>query len=387
MPRTAKIQLIIIIVILTVLNCGCWDREEIEERGFILGLGLDFINTEEGEGFSVTQQEADPKNIAGGEQSTGGTGKGAFYNITTFSKESIYDAIVESDTRMSHKPYYAHLRVIVIGEKMAKKGIIDALDLITRYRQIRDTVKIYVTPIEAKKILEIEPRIEPVNALYLARLAEVEEGNFDYSGAYIDIGDVVRRIHEDASFFIPRLAAGKNEVELIGAGLFKTDKLVGYLSYPEVNGILWSLNKVKKALVTIDIPFDDSEKAAVYSTDNNTTKTFIKLDENNDITYYIKVRNEGRLAENQKQMSIMKKEYIEELEKEVSLIIAERIRHAISLLQQKYRADVIDMGRNLQKRYPKYWDEIKDVWEEEIFPEVNINIEVQSFIRRVGVGR
>ncbi len=387
MLRITKKVILFIIIVLAVLNCGCWDREEIEERGFILGLGLDLTNTEEGNGFSVTQQEANPKNIAGGEQSTGGTGEGAFYNITTFSKDSIYDAIIESNTRMSHKPYYAHLRAVVIGEKLARNGIMDALDLIIRYRQIRDTVKIYVTPTEAKKVLEIKPRLEPVNALYITRLAELEEGSFDYSGAYINIGNVARKIHEGASFFIPRIDAGKNEVELVGAGLFKADKLVGWLTYPEINGILWVLNKVSKSLITVGTPFESSGRAVVYSTDNNITKTYIKLDDNKKLTFYIKVRNEGRLVENQKQMPVIKKEYIEEIEKNVSRIISMRIRNSIRLLQEKYNADVVGISKDLHRRYPKYWNEVKDVWEEEVFPEVNINIEVQSFIRRIGVGR
>ena len=83
-------------------------------------------------------------------------------------------------------------------------------------------------------------------------------------------------------------------------------------------------------------------------------------------------------------MELDKDETIKELEKQLRNEIEEEVQAAIKTLQEE-KSDVFGLGEYINIEEKNYWKKIKDKWEEEIFPESKVNIEVHATIRRTGM--
>lgn len=72
------------LLLLPVLLTGCWERKELNELAFVLGLGLDKVE----DGYMVTMQVVIPSSITS--QSAGGSGEAVYpsCSIASRSKQS-----------------------------------------------------------------------------------------------------------------------------------------------------------------------------------------------------------------------------------------------------------------------------------------------------------
>lgn len=125
----------ILIFTLFLLLTGCWDRIEIEERGFVVGIAIDMPKTKEigkkqekespdkpkAKGrYVLTQQMVVPGELSGSGNAQGGTGSGKAYLNVTAEGETLFDIIREVAARTSRSPYYVHFKTLVISEEVAR---------------------------------------------------------------------------------------------------------------------------------------------------------------------------------------------------------------------------------------------------------------------------
>ena len=52
-------------------------------------------------------------------------------------------------------------------------------------------------------------------------------------------------------------------------------------------------------------------------------------------------------------------------------------------MQHKLKADIVGFSKEFYRKYPKQWKVIENHWDE-VFPEVEVNINVKAHIRREG---
>jgi spore germination protein KC len=64
--------------------------------------------------------------------------------------------------------------------------------------------------------------------------------------------------------------------------------------------------------------------------------------------------------------------------------IKEDIEEGVRLVQKKFKADIIGIGRSIHRQLPKEWDKIKDRWEV-IYPQVQVSVEPHVIIENVGI--
>lgn len=128
--------------ILCLGMAGCWDRVEIEERGFVVGIAIDNAQDQQGQTadlsdqaeslrkvrYVVTYQFVNPEGMQGGGKSSGGKGPGngessgqPMFNISTEGK-TLLEASRDMVTKASRTPYIEHLKMIIISERIAKEG-------------------------------------------------------------------------------------------------------------------------------------------------------------------------------------------------------------------------------------------------------------------------
>lgn len=173
------------ILCLVFLTTGCWDRVEIENRGFVIGVAIDAAKekqakeTEEKEApskpkgkqrFVATHQFVVPGALkgqgGGGGQQGGGQGGDAFLNLSS-EGNTMFEIARTFATRTSRSPYLEHLKIIIVSEELAKKGqFAHVLDFFLRNHEMRRTTKIMIAKGgEARKVLEVTPKNEKLPVL------------------------------------------------------------------------------------------------------------------------------------------------------------------------------------------------------------------------------
>ncbi|MDY8026334.1 Ger(x)C family spore germination protein, partial [Paenibacillus polymyxa] len=133
-PKNRKTVFRLLLVLLVpMLLSGCWERQELNEMAFVLGMGLDKAES----GYKVTLQVVIPSAIAS--QAAGGTGgAGVPVIVSSFTVPTIYEAQRKYNLVSARASYYGHIRILVIGEELARAGIKEVLDMLKRSREPRN---------------------------------------------------------------------------------------------------------------------------------------------------------------------------------------------------------------------------------------------------------
>lgn len=375
-----------ILLILVLPIAACWDRMEIEERGFVLGMGLDLIREGGDRWYEVTSQIAVPSQGMGGQAGGGGGGGGEMapsWNVTTRSRDSLTAALGQDITRADKTPSFTHMRVLVIGEEMARSGLNQVMDFFMRTRDIRLRVKVLLAEGKAKKVLDVKPRISTINALYLNRLTENNKQNFAMA-TQMDLGKLMRSIHEDVPFILPRVKAGQDDVEISGAGLFKKSRMVGWIDKPTVEGIQWVTNQVFGGQL-VARTFQVAQIKPTFQITGAKSKVHPRYDQGL-ITFHVDIKVEGILTEKGTSGHVFNSRYLAQVEQLLAEEIEHTVKNSVTVMQQQYSADVFGFGTHLERRYPGLWREIGDRWED-VFPTVDVLVHARVQIRRVGTSK
>jgi len=359
---------------------GCWDRWEIEERGFIMGVGLDLAKErpEAEPVYAITLQKVLPGQAGFGARGQGGGGQGEpVYNITTLNP-SIFAGIREVATRVYRQPFMDKLLIIVVGEDLARRDLQKPLDFFLRNPRLRWNVRLFVTSGEAREIIAINQIQEPITSIYLSRLAE-NDHHITHFPPRSNLGDADPALKTGKSFVLARIEGSEKEAKLAGAGVFKRSRLVGWLDEFETSGLRFLTGEVRGGAVAVTL----RQEGHIFRIAGVRVNCWPRV-VNGELRFAINVWLEGDLAEDQSRQRAMEIGYLQEIEERVAAKVKTWMEAALVKLQREYRADVVGFGRQVEKRYPDWWQEVKDEWEEELFPHVPVDINVQAFIRRSG---
>ena len=130
-----KIWLISLIICFLFFSSGCWDKKEIEEQAFVIGLALDKGNKQDNN-IIVTFQIALPQAFVAEAQSDE-----PFWNIS-MEAANITEAEYQLAKEMNQIPNLEHCQVILIGEELAREGLNEYLDFLIRTHEVRRMINI-----------------------------------------------------------------------------------------------------------------------------------------------------------------------------------------------------------------------------------------------------
>lgn len=407
----------------TVATSGCWDRTEIDHRGFVMAVSLDVASpqaaaqAEEGLEKQLAVQQPVPYQVGmqlvvpsqatpTGGQSGGGGGTQArgFWNLKVVSGQgSIQEAVAKASTRSFHMPDFGQLRVIVIGENLGRQGIAPALDYFLRTPGVRRALQVYAAPGEASEALKARSPFHPVAAVHLSGLAE-HRGYTGHMGPNFGLARVARALDEGVSFFIPRVIMENEQARLSGSAVFKQGKLVDWLDEAETEGARCVNGDLKRAVITVPAPASVGEEQAgpgapvpgagpekqpgsgmevcYVSSAGCSVRPLIR---DGRLIFKLDIRAEGFLSEHQSRNDPLKDDYLEAVQKEVARKLEREARAAIDKAQHQLRADIFHWGRQVEAWYPQTWRQIKERWEDDYFPLAEAEVKMAVCIRRVGL--
>ena len=383
MKKLLKVFLMLPMICLS----GCWSSIELNELAIVTAMGID--KTEDG--YLVTVQVLNSSELAGDARS-GRT------EVVTFRKRgaTIAEAIRSLSTDVPRRLYVAHLREVVFGEEMARAGIAKPLDVLSRQKELRsdfymtvakgatayDTLNVQTAleKIPANKVFDSlensEKRWAPTRTVTLDELVSsiVSKGRQAMlTGIYV-YGDP----EAGSNVTNAQNISPKSGLRLDYLGVFKKDKLVGWLNRNDSKGVSYITDHVKSTAVNIPC---EGEQITVNTTSSK-TKIKGKM-KNGNPKIDINVTSEGSIGEVECTIDLTKPEKIEELNKRYAKDIKAKIEGSINTLQEKYQSDIFGFGDEIHRTDPKAWKRLEGNWEQE-FANLDVNVTVNAKIRNLG---
>jgi spore germination protein len=375
----------LIVLSLVVFTTGCWDRVEIEERGFVVGAGIDLSHEEEAEKgqFTLTFQFVIPAGL----QSKEGGGKNgsknaAFFNLSS-SASTMFAAARNMSYMTSRSPYLQHLRLILISQDLAASGeLATTLDLFLRDHEMRRATKIMVTEGEARNLLDMHPKNEKLPAMYFES-ASLNPTKSSRIYPPTNIGDVQAYILSKSSFVLPKMRKRNEEVVVSGAALFDgSQKLKGFLNDDETSG----LNILRGTAQDGVLEFRLNGHFMAYEIKGLRRTIQADVSHPERIRFNLQLDMEGNIGETQEPIELLDPGQLAEIEERIAKQLTQLTSRTLQKVQQEYGVDVLGLREYLARNHHGVWESIKDDWEqgEQLFTRSEISVDVRTKVRIVG---
>lgn len=392
------------LLILSLLT-GCWDRMELEDRMIVLGISVDTAGPEaEYKEDEVSQlrgkypvppqdmirlsvQLALPGQIPLG-PGEGGGGTGGKSQDTVWVLEvvghTLDDALMNLQQQISGRLFLGHLRVIVVSEEFARKGLENLNDYLHRNSEVRRMAWLMVSKGSAKELMEAAPKLERVPTLYLASTLDnaVREGKFpvNYIGTFWNNSS-----KKGQEGFLPyvQIMQGEN-VQISGMAFFKGAQMVGVTKPFEIVG--YSVIKgISPAEYRVILQIRDSQIVTIHVT-NRESATRVELRDGKP-HFIITAMTEVDLEEkNEDIIPIDSSAILEEIGRENEEAIKELLKGLVQKTQEQ-ESDIFGLGELVRAYKPSYWNthvKTAEQWRE-IYKTVTFDYNITSKVRRVGV--
>ena len=381
------------LVIIAFLTGGCWDRKEVENRAYVVGAALDHASPETKGRYDLDRafQQAGMRKYRLSYEfpnfKKGVSGEQSGYESRVFSAEgeTVYAASRAIASKSSLPVFLEDLQVLLISEEVAREGIREIFDVFLRYPGMRRRATILITKGRAEDFLKRKPKTgTALNSLNYPKVATTVR-KVPTIAFFSEFGYFSEAIRSKQGFSAPVVYMEEDEVKAAGAALFNSKgQMVGIADeYETVGGKIWR-NKFPQGAIMVSHP-DKPETIAVF--DVNHSKITVQPDFSGDTVRFI-VEGEfgGTIGESE---PVEEKPYSDEKNQNAiaQAVAAELTNHAYAVLkkEQTVRADTFALGDLIRRKNPKYWEKIKDRWEDEIFPTVEADVTITVKIKGSGM--
>lgn len=380
---------------------GCWDRIEVEERGFVIGTAIDTAsekdvkNTEETGGlttekrpegqvpFLVTVQMLSLSGSATKKEGGGSGAQGEFFNVTSVG-ETVLQAIRELAERVARTPYFGHNQILIISEEVASSTMFGSvLDVFLRDHEIKRSLNVYISEGEARNILDIKPDDNQVPSQYIQSVA----GNSYKTSRMLQdvrLADLHQYLLEQTSFVLPRIAASETEVKIGGAAVFsgKDNRMVGFLNEDETKGLNFVLGHTIGGYLTA--VYEDN--LISFEIKNAHRKITADVSNPDNIKFTIHIETDGALAEKFTKLNLLDDRVIDGLQKQISDEIKRLVNLAAETLQFDMKTDALGLYDFLRQNHYDVWKQLKGNWDsgKELFTKCDIHVSAKTTILNRG---
>lgn len=378
--RTVRRRVIVTVMMLLVstVTTGCWDRTELNERALVMASGLDLESDGQ---WLLTDQIIVPVNLA---QQQGVTRQN-FINLSAKGR-NILDAGQALQTKLSRQYFLGHRRVVFIGEEVAKHGLKGVMDEYTRNPDVRLRSDIFVVKGDtAENALQVQTPLEQYPSLSIIKSRRFVGGT---------VGETL------LTFLIPAAsptsyptmpvveivpetgASGKKTFKFTGRAIFnKQLELVGYLNFSDANYRLWIINTLKKRQVTFFVPQAQGYATVDLSHFAGHIRTLVQ---NNHVHYQIMLTGQGLLRENETNLNVKDAKQLNLLNQAMEHEVTQKVTNLVTMVQKQYGTDIFGFDLALARQNPQLWKTMKSRWDV-VFPNVPFSVDVNLKIKTVGL--
>jgi len=362
---------LILLMLLTTILTGCWDTNEPERMLYINGIGADYKDGQ----YEVYAQIISFANIAKSDQpptdqpqAETGHAKG----------KTLDEAFHELYHSVDQRIFWGNLSHLVVSEELIKTvHLSPVIDLLTRYRETRYKIWVYVTKDPVQEVLLVKPVLN--KAITLSKLGDPENSFKQESFIEpLNFRELIIGLDEPShEAMIPLITVEENWESMqesikapviSGVGVITPNGFKGFISGDKARGIQWMTNKTKRGEVTFKSDGGDYVTMIIEKVKVKVEPIF----EKGEVKFDIDVRLdaavstiEGKVTYDQLENGIKK-----EVEKEILVTYEEALKKDIDiyhLSEQLYRKNV--------KAWKKYHKDGQVELTEDSIRNLTVNVE------------
>jgi len=355
---------------------GCWDAKDIGELDLPIAAGYDIpdpVKDKQDQDLRIVVSTISPN--------LGPKAKGEV-RVERIAAQTIGET---REKRNRFNPDFflvSSLQVAVFGEELAKKGIMDLIDLLYRDPRIKHTLYLAVVEGRADELFQVKMKNYKDMGFYLLDLLR-RAGNKSFipSTTLFMFGIDWSRPGENQVLPLIKVQ-GKDRVSITGVGIFKKDKLIAKVRFRDARALV--LLRGLKTMGQIPFVVKKNGQLLDQGTVELSNSRKVKVDKKGDQYHYqVTVNLKGVLRDHIPKSSLIKhEELFKEIEKAVESELTRDCYSLISKMQQEFGVDCIDVTNYALSKW-RY--EVQDIIDSEEFVK-NIKIDVKVNVNLENIG-
>ena len=368
-----KICILGVLFIYVTLFTGCWDKVEINDRGFIVGVGIDY--DEDSEQILATYSVPYLPKLTGQTE----TGKERYLKETTGN--SFFEASKKFGEKSEFRLNFDHTKVIILGEQITNnpKQLKGLLDHFERSAEFAQSLLIVSTKGSAKKLLTAKADSPDIVSMDISQTLS-NSASEKIKISRMNLGDYITSMYtNDGMGFLPVMECIEEEILINGLRVFKEYKSRYILSINQMTPFGWIKGEGKGSIanfeydgIKMQYEISENKKSIDVQKENNYLKITIELSMEGDIKEYI-------LSDDMNDP-----EKVKEIEKKIKESMEEQSNEVIRIIQKEVGADLFEIGDSMKINNRKLWQEIEEDWNA-YFSSAKIYVDIQPNIRRIGM--
>ncbi|MBD2868351.1 Ger(x)C family spore germination protein [Paenibacillus arenilitoris] len=377
-----KVKAVLLLSACSILLGGCWDLRYLDKLGVVMALGVDVDPTGKQE-LRLTAQVVLAQNVAA--ESKGGIGGAP---VTTFTEtgNTMFEAIRKMSAKTSRRLFFSHTQMLIIGEKMARRGIYPLVDLIERNPDIRTDISVMVARgLKAEQLLQTTTQMESIPINQMHEMIEVNQESYGMNYV-VEVNELIRMTGKgQQQAVLPSIRLeGRKEMRnkmdnltripasaypaLSTLAAFKEGKLVDFLKPKESRGLAWLQDEVKSTIITLACPNSDGH--LVVEVHDASRKYKVEREPDGMPLIKANLLVTGSIQEIMcPGVDVGNEGTIDEIGLLASGVVKSEAEAAIRKAQQSLRSDVLGWGLEVYLKEPAIWKRLEKDWERR-FPEV-----------------
>lgn len=361
---------------------GCWDYTDIDRRGIVLGIGVEFAQGEEPL-LDVTVDIANPSVIAGGGGGplTGSApSQGAL--ILTQRAGSVAEALHSLQARVDRRLALPFVQVVILHEEVARRALGTFLDFALRDADLRSSVCMMVTPESPRDLFHFQPTLGPESSVWLTLASE----NYTIASTFprcLTMRLLHSELAERGVSVTPRVMWGPDDRPILdGAAVLASGGLVGWLDARETQGVLWWRRELVEAILTVPCTGDGQ----VVFTARQSGRHLALHEELGEpgVTLRLGVRAAVREVSEECPLSGKEAAVDDQVLSGLQKAVFDQAWGALEAAR-RLDADFLEIGLSLRRRYPRRFREIAQgrVYVPEVV-HLPVSIEIDATIAEFG---
>ncbi|MCL6453089.1 MAG: Ger(x)C family spore germination protein [Alicyclobacillus sp.] len=388
-----------------LLLCGCYDRKELEQQAFVTVMGVDAAP---GGMMDVTFDIAAPQASGSGSDTES---KSSGPQITVRAR-TITEAMTTANSSVERTLTLTHLTLLLFGQEMAKRGLSDIAETVSRYRQFRGTTLVGVTEdTAAKTMAAFQPVLEksPSRAAEGVAMVGQEEGTLPptylhdllrnlqthHVGTLLPMFAINPMVEQDpkGEQGIPEkerpsqqtghlARAGGNPVEWGGAAVFRGGKMVDVLDDKQMQAVDILCGNARRVTLNVQDPLHPAERIGLSLRAEHPPRFHVAL--GSPLQVSVDVPLEGDIQTTEDSVDYSDSGARLRLQRAVDTQLGKQLQAVLQRLLMKDKADVIPVSAGIRHDFPNHQAFVQYPWEENL-DRAQIRVNMDLSIRRYGV--
>jgi len=209
-------KLLLLLLPLTLLLGGCWDKSEVQDLAVVLAVGIDYDEAAPAEQRVLIAAEIAEvtANVSSGND-----------RIFHTSGANIKDALRQMGKQLNRQLFWGHLQVLIISEKAAEQGITPIVESFFNDQQINPLVYIIVAEDDITDVMEADIGLSPYLGLGVVQLLNHGSRRIEAVTDKLSVQSYMEsQLAERTGTLLPTIALCKSEVAALSSAGESSDQ-------------------------------------------------------------------------------------------------------------------------------------------------------------------